>query len=155
MPTPDRGPLRYGLGRAVLISVLCTVLYLAVLVGVWGFVSLLTGIDVVPEPGIPILAGPIMAAVACIVLLLSVLFSLRRITGRPPVARAVVAGALVYLIVPLAGAAVLTLDAADPVAGLLFAAEMATGAFVPAAAIAAAVLVAAVPPVLALGDRSR
>ncbi len=148
-PQPDR---RYGLTAALLIAVLCTVLYIALLVAVWGFISLLTERDVVGEAGVAPLAGPAMAVAASAVVLFSVLFALRRFTGAPPVGRALIAAAVVYLAAPLAGALVVAIDRADVASALLFAAVRATGPFVPAAAVVAALLLLAVPPVLALGD---
>lgn len=149
-PQPDR---HYGLTPALLIAVLCTVLYFALLVAVWGFISLLTERDVVEEAGVAPLAGPAMAVAASAVVFLSVLFALRRFTGRPPMGRALIAAAAVYLAAPLAGAMVVAIDRADVASAFLFAAARATGPFVPAAAVVAALLVLALPPVLALGDR--
>jgi hypothetical protein len=138
----------------VLVAVLSTVLYVALVIAVWGFITLATGSDVVWESGVSPLAGPSMVAAASAVVVLSVLFSLRGFTGRPPVARAMIAGALVYLLAPAVGGIIVGLDRVDAAAALLFAAARATGPFVPAAAIVAVLLVLAVPPVLALGDRA-
>jgi len=149
-PQPDR---HYGLTSALFIAVLCTVLYFALLVAVWGFISLLSGRDVVGEAGVAALAGPAMVVAASAVVFLSVLFALRRFSGRPPIGRALVTAATVYLAAPVAGALVVAIDQADVASALLFAAARATGPFVPAAAVVAALLVLAVPPVLALGDR--
>ncbi len=67
--------------------------------------------------------------------------------------KTLIAAAAVYLAAPLARAMVVAIDRADVASALLFAAARATGPFVPAAAVVAALLVLAVPPVLALADR--
>ena len=57
------------------------VLYGALLGCVYGFISLLTGRDVISEPDVGPLIGPVMAAVACVLVFVSVLMSLRPRSG--------------------------------------------------------------------------
>lgn len=147
-PPPDRGS-RIGLARAALLTVLATVLYLSCVVCAFGFISLATDTDVIDEPDVGPLIGPVMVGVACTLVLVAVLFELRALRdGRPRWLRGVVTGLAVYVVPPLVAAGVVAFDRVDAAAGLLFLAARLAGPYVPAAAILATALVALLPPVL-------
>jgi len=109
-----------------MIPVLATVTYLAVLIAVWGFTSLAIDTDVVVDKDASRLVGPSMAAAATLVVFLA----LRSVGGRAsPGWTAVAASALSYGAMLLAAAIVRSLDAADPLVGLAFAATYAASPF--------------------------
>lgn len=135
---------------------MAAVLFGALLGAVYGFISLLTGRDVISEPDVGPLIGPIMAAAACAVVFLSVLFSLRPRGGplRLPWARSIITAAIVYLLGPFTGAVLVAIDRADSFAALFFFAESATGPFVVASALIS-VPVVLFTPLLAGSNRPR
>lgn len=137
---PDRAG-RPGLSQAILTAVLATVLYLALIICVWGFISLLTNTDVISEQVGPLI-GPVIAASATVIVFAGSLTQIRNGSGwLVPI----VTAAGVYLAPAIIGALIVVVSSADPAAGLLFFAARATSPYVPAAAILATVVVLLVP----------
>lgn len=136
---------------------MAAVLFGALLGAVYGFISLLTGRDVISEPDVGPLIGPIMAAAACAVVFLSVLFSLRPRGGplRLPWARSIITAAIVYLLGPFIGAVLVAIDRADAFAALFFFAESATGPFVVASALISVPVVLFTPLLAGSSNRPR
>ncbi len=138
---PSDRPRRPGLQQAVLIAVLATVLYLALLIFIWGFISLITNTDVINERVGP-LVGPVIAAASTVLVFAGCMVQLRNQRGwLVPI----VTAAAVYLGPPLIAALVVAFDRVDLVVGLLFFAARATSPYVPAAAIIGGLLVLLVP----------
>lgn len=131
---------------------MAAVLFGALLGAVYGFISLLSNRDVIAEPDVGPLVGPIMAASACAVVFVSVLFSLRPSGGplRLPWARSVITAIAVYLVGPAIGAMLVAIDRADLFSALFFFAESVTGPFVIASALIALPVVL-FAPLLATG----
>jgi Family of unknown function (DUF6121) len=129
---------------------MAAVLYGALLVCAYGFISLFSGRDVIRQSDVGPLVGPVMVFVACALVLVSALLSLRPRGGplRLPWARAITTGLAVYLLGPLAGAVIVTFDRGDVFSALLFFADNVTGPFVVASAIVA-IPVLLVTPLLA------
>jgi hypothetical protein len=129
---------------------MAAVLFVACLICAYGFISLLAGIDIIPEGNDGPLIGPIMAAMASGIVFVGVLAALSRPGSlrRPQWAIVVVTSALVYLLPALFGALVVAFDQTDAFAGVLFFAARATGPFVPTSAALAFVLVLVTPLVL-------
>lgn len=123
---------------------LSAVLYLALLICVWGFISLLSEQDVVAEPVGPLVAA-LIPAVSTAIVLVAVLLRLRDRRPRLAWLPAVASAAAVYLGAPLVAASVLAFDRVDAAGGLLFFASRATGPFVPAAAVLAGAMVLVAP----------
>lgn len=140
---PDPAPF----SRALLLAVMVTVLYGAVLVAVFGLVSLALDRDVIGEPDAGPLVGSAMAAVALTVVFLSVLFGLKPHAGirRMPVGRAVTTGLLGYLLSPLAGAVVYALGQPQLASGIPFYLRYLLSPFVALAALIALVTVLLLP----------
>lgn len=136
---------------------MASVLFGALLGAVYGFISLLTSRDVIAEPGVGPLVGPIMVASACAVVFVSVLFSLRPRGGplRLPWARSVITAVIVYLLGPAVGAVLVAIDRADSFAALFFFAESVTGPFVVASAIISLPVVLFTPLLAASANRPR
>jgi hypothetical protein len=136
---------------------MAAVLFGALLGAVYGFISLLSGRDVITEPDVGPLIGPIMAATACAVVFVSVLFSLRPSGGplRLPWTRSIVTAAIVYLLGPFVGAVLVAIDRADLFAALFFFAESATGPFVVASALISVPVVLFAPLLAASSNRPR
>ena len=136
---------------------MAAVLFGALLGAVYGFISLLTGRDVITEPDVGPLIGPIMAASACAVVFVSVLFSLRPSGGpfRLPWVRSVITAIAVYLLDPAIGAILVAVDRADSFAALFFFAENVTGPFVVASALIALPVVLLTPLLAAGSNRLR
>jgi hypothetical protein len=135
---------RLSLQQAVLFAVLTAVLYLALVICAWGFISLLAGVDVVAQPVGPLVAA-LIPAVSTAIVLVAVLFRMRDRQPRLAWLPAALSAASVYLGAPLVAASVLAFDRVDAAAGLLFFAERVTGPFVPAAAVLAGVMVLVAP----------
>lgn len=129
---------------------MASVLFIACLICAYGFISLLAGIDVIPEGHDGPLIGPIMAAMASGIVLVGVLAALSRRGSlrRPQWSIVIVTAALVYLLPALFGSLVVAFDQADAFAGVLFFAARATGPFVPSSAALAFVIVLVTPLVL-------
>jgi hypothetical protein len=109
-----------------MIPVLATATYLAALIAVWGFTSLLLDSDVVTDRDASRLIGPSMAAAAAVVVFLA----LRSLAARAsPWWTAVATSALSYAAMLLAAAIGRSLDAADPLTGLVFAGTYAASPF--------------------------
>lgn len=121
-----------------------TVLYLAVVICAWGFVSLVTDSDVISEDVGPLI-GPVIVGLSCVLVATGALFQLRNGEGWLLPILVTVA---VYLLPPLLAASLVALDRVDVAAGLLFFAARVTGPFVPIAAILAGALVLAAPAAL-------
>ncbi|MHB1171404.1 MAG: DUF6121 family protein [Lacisediminihabitans sp.] len=147
---PGGSPLK----RALLAAVMATVLYGAILGFAYGVISLLTGRDVISEPDVGPLIGPVMAAVACVLVFGSVLMSLRPRRGplRLPWGRAVTTAIAVYLLGPAVGALLVAVGRANAFSGLLFFGGNITGPFVICSAIVALPLVLAVPLLASRGQ---
>ncbi len=128
----------------MLFAVLTAVLYLALVICVWGFISLLAGEDVVAEPVGPVVAG-VIPATATLVVLVAVLLRLRDRRPRLAWLPATVSAVAVYAGAPLVAASALAVDRVDAAAGLLFFAARVTGPFVPSAAVLAGLLVLVAP----------
>jgi hypothetical protein len=153
-PSPRSDPPGgLSLQAASLVAALTTVLYCAILICAYGFISLLTDREVVAVTGVGPLVGPVMVAVACALVFFAVLFSLRppRTLLRMPWARAVGTALAVYLVAPLVGAVIVSIGHGDLVAALLFLGRSITGPFVICSAIVALLLVLVTPPVIARG----
>jgi hypothetical protein len=138
---PPERARRPSLSQAILTAVLAIVLYLALVICAWGFVSLLTDTDIIPERVGPLI-GPIIAATATVIVFVGCLAQIRN--GRGWLVP-VVTGASVYLVPAVLGALIVVVSRADPAAGLLFFAARATTPYIPAAAVIAAVVVVLVP----------
>lgn len=109
-----------------MLPVLATATYLAALIAVWGFTSLALDQDVVSDVDASRLVGPSMATAATLVVLLA----LRRLAGRAsPWLTAVAASTLSHGAMLLAAAISRSLDAADPLTGLAFAATYVASPF--------------------------
>jgi hypothetical protein len=61
----------------VLAAIMAAILYGAVLVCAYGFISLFSGRDVIRQPDVGLLVGPVMVFVACALVFVSALLSLR------------------------------------------------------------------------------
>lgn len=146
-----------SLGQALLTAIMATILFVALLVAVYGVISLATGLDLISDPDISPLVGPVMAAFACVVVFVSVLQSLRPRGGslRLPWARSITTAIALYLLGPLLGALLVTIDQADFFAGLLFFVHVATGPFIPASAVIAIPMVLFAPLLAASSNRPR
>ena len=127
-----------------------SVLYGACLICAFGFISLATGIDVIPRSSAPglveTMVGPTMAAIAIVIVFLAVLLAL---TPQPVTAswlRAIACAAAVYLLPPLAAAAAVAFADASAFVGLLFFVARVGGPFMPAAAALAGLVVFVTPP---------
>ncbi len=118
-------------------------LYLALVICAWGFVSLVTDSDVIQEDVGPLI-GPVIVALSCVLVAVGALFQLRNGGRLLPV----VIAAAVYLLPSLVAAAVVAFDRVDAATGLLFFAARVTGPFVPVAAILAGTIVWTAPAVL-------
>ncbi|GAA3731622.1 hypothetical protein GCM10022239_05270 [Leifsonia bigeumensis] len=151
----DPAPASGSFSRALLVAVMVTVLYGAILLAFDGFVSLLADRDVIQEQDAGPLVGPIMAVVALAIVFVSVLGGLRPTSARPaiPVARAVVTALLVYLLGPFAGAIVYVAGQEQLLTGVLFLARYLGSPFVIASAVLA-LLPVLLLPLIAIG-RSR
>ncbi len=125
----------------MLVAILAAVLYLALLICVWGFLSLATGLDVIAEPVGP-LVGPVMAAVSTVLVFVGTMLRLSNDRGS---LLPLVVVAVVYLASALVASVIVAFDRVDPLAGLLFFAAQVTGPFVPAAAIVAGLVVLVAP----------
>jgi len=124
-----------------MLPVLATATYLASLIALWGFTSLVLDEDVITDPDAGVLLGPSMAAAATLV----VLAALWRLRARPAAGwTAVAASTGVYGAMLIVGLAGRTLATGTPAAGLVFAARYATSPFVVLPALAAGVTVVAV-----------
>lgn len=136
--------------RAVLAAILAGVLFGACLVCAYGFISLFADIDFIPEKNVGPLVGPIMSAIAGVIVVVGVVSALSRRTSfrRPQWAIAAASGALVYLLPALFGAVVVAFGNADAFAGVLFFSARESGAFLATSAILATVIVLATPLVL-------
>jgi hypothetical protein len=143
------------LNRAILAALMAAVLFGALLGAVYGFISLLTGRDVITEPDVGPLIGPAMAASACALVFVSVLFSLRPRGGplRLPWARSVVTAIAVYLVAPAIGAIIVSINRGDLFTALFFFAESVTGPFVVASALLALPVVLFTPLLAASTNR--
>lgn len=146
-----------SLKRALLAAVMAAVLFGALLGAAYGFISLLTNRDVITESDVGPLLGPIMAASACTLVFVSVLFSLRPRGGplRLPWARSIVTAIAVYLVGPAVGAILVAIDRADAFAALFFFAESVTGPFVIASALIAIPVVLFTPLLAGSSNRPR
>lgn len=116
-----------------------TVLYGAILVAVYGFISLLTDRDVIAEPDAGPLVGPVMAVAMLAVMFFSVLGGLRPAEGpaRVPVARAAMTATSVLLLGPLAGAVAYAFGQDQLLSALPFFAAYLASPFVIASAVVA------------------
>jgi hypothetical protein len=131
----------------LLAAIMAAILYGALLVCAYGFISLFSGRDVISQPDVGPLIGPVMVFVACALVFLSALLSLRPRGGplRLPWARAITTGLAVYLLGPLVGAVLVTLSRGDVFSALLFFADNVTGPFVVASGIVAIPVLLATP----------
>ncbi|MEO6944816.1 MAG: DUF6121 family protein [Lacisediminihabitans sp.] len=152
-PIQDASPL----SRALLAAIMASVLFGALLGAVYGFISLLTGRDVITEQDVGPLIGPIMAASACAVVFVSVLFSLRPSGGplRLPWSRSVITAVAVYLLGPAIGAILVAIHRADMFSALFFFAESVTGPFVVASALISLPVVLLAPLLATSTNRPR
>jgi hypothetical protein len=154
---PSRRPAPFS--RALLIAVMVTVLYGAILVAVYGFISLLADQDVITEPDAGPLIGPIMAVVVLTIMFFSVLGGLRPTPGRPrlrvPVGRAVGTATSAYLLGPMIGSIVYAFGHNQLLTAVLFFAHYLASPFVIASAIVALVLILLLPLIDMAGSAAR
>jgi hypothetical protein len=108
---------------AAVVAVFATVLYLALLIAVFGQISLYTNLEVIPEADAGFVVGPVMSGIATLI----VLFALLSIGLRIPVEkqRVSVPGALgigiaAYLGYTLLGGAIYAAGRGDPFGFILF-----------------------------------
>lgn len=146
-----------------------TVLYGAILVAVYGFISLFSDRDVITEPDAGPLVGPIMAVTALAILFFSVLGGLspgavRRpgSTGRQgsagyrvPVGRAIGTAASIYLLGTAAGSIVYAFGQSQLLTAVLFFAQYLASPFVISSAIVALVLILLLPLIDLAGPAAR
>jgi hypothetical protein len=136
-----------------------TVLYGAILVAVYGFISLLADQDVITEPDAGPLIGPIMAVVVLTIMFFSVLGGLRPAPGRArlrvPVARAVGTATSAYLLGPMIGSIVYAFGQNQLLTAVLFFAHYLASPFVIASAVVALVLILLLPLINLAGSAAR
>lgn len=145
------------LSQALLAAIMASVLYGALLGAAYGIISLVTNSDVITEPDVGPLLGPVMAAFACALVFVSVLLSLRP-TGGPfhlPLARSIITAIAVYLLGPAVGAIIVAADRGDMFAGFFFFAHSVTGPFIVASALAAIPVVLFAPLLASSSNRPR
>jgi len=114
-----------------LLALFATVLYVALVVCAFGFITLLAGTDVVERPDAGVLVGPsaLAAAVVTVVLWLTrtaARLHTERVAGRPihvPLGGAILAGIVTWLVYALVGAGLYALQTDAPVSFLLYLAE--------------------------------
>jgi hypothetical protein len=123
----------------LLAAIMAAVFYGALLICAYGFISLFSGRDVIRQPDVGPLIGPVMVSVACALVFLSALLSLRPRGGplRLPWARAVTTGLAAYLVGPAVGAILVMFSRGDVFSAMLFFADNVTGPFVIVSGIAA------------------
>lgn len=130
MDTPPPLPPPHN-GRLLLI-VLTTVTYLALVIALFGFVSLILDEDVIREGDAGPLLGPAMVAAACI----STFVVLVRMPRRPsPFRAAFAAGASAYIVLLLVGSLGYAVSRGELIWVLLFAARYAGSPFLIGAAV--------------------
>lgn len=134
-----------------------TVLYGAILVAVYGFISLLADQDVITESDAGPLIGPIMAVVILAIMFFSVLGGLRPTAERPrvPVGRAVGTATSVYLLGPMVGSIVYAFGQNQLLTAVLFFAHYLASPFVIASAVVALVLILLLPLIGMAGSVAR
>lgn len=134
-----------------------TVLYGAILVAVYGFISLIFDQDVISEPDAGPLIGPIMAVVALAIVFSSVLGGQRPEPGRPriPVARALGTATSVYLLGPMFGSVVYAFGQNELLTAVLFFAHYLASPFVIASAVVALVAILLLPAIRMAGSAAR
>ncbi|HEU0256775.1 MAG TPA: DUF6121 family protein [Microbacteriaceae bacterium] len=144
---------------AAMVALFAAVLNAALVIGVFGPVSLLTGLEVIPEADAGVLLGPAMVLAATLALFAMLLSRIRippdeqRVAVGGALAAGVVAG-VVYLVVGGLGYA---WARSDPLAGFLFVGRQAALPYVFLAAAIAAVVMFLDTLVLAsrVGERGR
>lgn len=136
---------------------MAVVLFAALLIATYGAISLFTGLDPISQPDVSPLIGPMMAAVACALVFVSVLMSLRPRGGplRLPWARSIITAITVYLVGPAVGAILVAIDRADLFAAVLFFAAAVTGPFIVASALLAIPVVLFTPLLASSTSRPR
>lgn len=144
---PPSGRGSSARGRALLVALVTTVVYVALLVGSYGFISLATDQDVISEPDAGPLIGPAMVIVACIVVFVAVLRGLPTARGavRLPVARSVTAALSVYLVGPAVGATLYALGRHQAFTAVVFFFHNLGSEFVIASALIALIVVFVLP----------
>ncbi|MEO7123221.1 MAG: DUF6121 family protein [Lacisediminihabitans sp.] len=136
---------------------MAAVLYGALLGAAYGIISLVTNQDVITEQDVGPLLGPVMAGFACLLVFISVLFSLRPAGGplRLSWVRSVMTAIGVYLLGPAVGAIIVAFDRGDMFAALFFFAQSITGPFIVASALAAIPVVLFAPLLASSTNRPR
>jgi hypothetical protein len=125
---------------AATVAVFATGLYLALVIAVFGVISLLAGIEVVADPRAGLLTGPIAAAAATLLVLAGLLAIALRIPEeqqRVGILRALAIGAGAYLAYAFFGALAVLFGRADPLAALFFLGTTLIGPFAVAAGLIA------------------
>jgi hypothetical protein len=146
-------------GYVVTMAVFAAVLDAALIIGVFGPVSLFTGAEVIPEKDAGVLLGPVMVATAVVALFL-VLVARVRVPAhdqRVAVGGAVLAGVLCWAVYLVVGGAGYTLARRDAVAGLLFLGRQIFSPYALLIAVVSAVIAFLYTLVLAsrVGERGR
>jgi Family of unknown function (DUF6121) len=156
--SPPSDPIERGsFSRALVVAVMVAVLYGAVLLAVDGFVSLLVDRDVIIEADAGPLVGPVMAVAALAVVFVSILGGLRPSSAarKVPVGRAIGTVILVYVLGPMAGAAVYAFGQEQLLSAVLFFGRYLTSPFVIASAVIAGLTVLLLPAIGAARSRAR
>jgi hypothetical protein len=131
-PLPAPPPNRF------LLPVLATVLYLALVIAAFGFLSLFLGRDVIAEADAGTLLGPMMVAAAAAV----TFRALVRVVGRQsPMGTALVAATSTYLVMIVVGAVLYAWGQGELVWLVIYSARQAVSPFVVSAAVLAGLTV--------------
>lgn len=128
-------------GRATVIAVFAVVLYLALVVCAFGFVSLLADVDVVSRAGTGALVGTAMLAAAVLAMGIALVRDAR--SGSATTRRRswpLVVGVVALLAYVLSGSALVLLEEGSVFAGVLFASSTLTSVFPFIAGVLAAVV---------------
>lgn len=143
--------------RALLVAVMVTVLYGALLLAIDGVISLIADRDVVVESDAGPLVGPIMAFAALCVVFVSVLSGLRPSPGRTriPTVRAVITGLIVYILSPAVGAIVYIFGQQQLLTGVGFFVEYLLSPFVLASTILAIITILLLPLIAVARSHAR
>jgi hypothetical protein len=111
---------------ATVVALFAAGLYLALIVAGFGLLSLATDTEVIADPAVGALVGPVMAGSAVVALLLALISIGTRVPGeqqRVAPAAALLVGVVCYLVYVVAGAvAGIAADPADALRSVLFAA---------------------------------
>ncbi|MBX3091869.1 MAG: hypothetical protein KF801_05100 [Cryobacterium sp.] len=156
--SPPSDPVRRGsFTRALVVALMATVLYGAVLVALDGFLTLLTNRDVVAERDAGPLVGPAMAVTALAVVFVSVVGGLRPASGprRIPVGRSLATAFIVYLLGPVAGSIVYVSGQEHLASGVLFFGRYLASPFVICSAVLAGLVILLLPWISLARSRAR